>query len=106
MRELFYAPVYYQRPTGEAVITIHMDETRESWYAAKTLVYNVVVKNPSAEQLANVDKATPLTLAAQADGKITVTFNFSQLFYFVSSWYSLKSSATHWLSVIVFTSKP
>ena len=60
---------------GEAVITIHMDETRESWYAAKTLVYNVVVKNPSAEQLANVDKATPLTLAAQADGKITVTFN-------------------------------
>ena len=60
---------------GEAVITVHMDETRESWYAAKTLVYNVVVKNPSAEQLANVDKATPLTLAAQADGKITVTFN-------------------------------
>ena len=60
---------------GEAVITIHMDETRESWYAAKTLTYNVVVKNPSAEQLANVDKATPLTLAAQADGKITVTFN-------------------------------
>ena len=60
---------------GEAVITIHMDETRESWYAAKTLVYNVVVKNPSAEQLANVDKATPLTLVAQADGKITVTFN-------------------------------
>ena len=52
-----------------------MDETRESWYAAKTLVYNVVVKNPSAEQLANVDKATPLTLVAQADGKITVTFN-------------------------------
>ena len=35
---------------GEAVITVHMDETRESWYAAKTLVYNVVVKNPSAEQ--------------------------------------------------------
>ena len=33
---------------GEAVITVHMDETRESWYAAKTLVYNVVVKNPSA----------------------------------------------------------
>ena len=60
---------------GEAVITVHMDETRESWYAAKTLAYNVVVKNPSAEQLANVDKATPLTLAAQADGKITVTFN-------------------------------
>ena len=60
---------------GEAVITVHMDETRESWYAAKTLTYNVVVKNPSAEQLANVDKATPLTLVAQADGKITVTFN-------------------------------
>ena len=60
---------------GETVITVHMDETRESWYAAKTLVYNVVVKNPSAEQLANVDKATPLTLVAQADGKITVTFN-------------------------------
>ncbi len=60
---------------GETVITVHMDETRESWYAAKTLVYNVVVKNLSAEQLANVDKATPLTLVAQADGKITVTFN-------------------------------
>ena len=60
---------------GETVITVHMDETRESWYAAKTLVYNVVVKNPSAEQLANVDKATPLTLVAQADGKITVAFN-------------------------------
>ena len=60
---------------GEAVITVHMDETRESWYAAKTLVYNVVVKNPSAEELAKVDKATPLTLVALADGKITVTFN-------------------------------
>ena len=60
---------------GEAVITVHMDETRESWYAAKTLAYNVVVKNPSAEELAKVDKATPLTLVALADGKITVTFN-------------------------------
>ena len=59
---------------GEAVITIHMDETRESWYAAKTLTYNVVVKKVTAEDLVNVDKATPLTLVAQADGKITVTF--------------------------------
>ena len=34
-----------------------------------------MVKNVSAQALANVDKATPLTLVAQADGKITVTFN-------------------------------
>ena len=29
---------------GEAIITVHMDETKESWYAAKTLSYSVVVK--------------------------------------------------------------
>ena len=51
---------------GSATITIEMAETKKSWYAAKTV---------SAQAVANVDKATPLTLVAQADGKITVTFN-------------------------------
>jgi len=60
---------------GETTITITMDETKKSWYAAKTITYEVVVKNVSAKALVNVDKATPLTLVAQADGKITVTFN-------------------------------
>ena len=60
---------------GETTITIDMAETKKSWYAAKTLTYSVVVKNVSAKALVNVDKATPLTLVAQADGKITVTFN-------------------------------
>ena len=60
---------------GSATITIEMAETKKSWYAAKTLTYSVVVKNVSAQALVNVDKATPLTLVAQADGKITVTFN-------------------------------
>ena len=60
---------------GTATITIEMAETKKSWYAAKTITYEVVVKNVSAKAVANVDKATPLTLVAQADGKITVTFN-------------------------------
>ena len=60
---------------GTATITIEMAETKKSWYAAKTITYEVVVKNVSAQAVANVDKATPLTLVAQADGKITVTFN-------------------------------
>ena len=60
---------------GTATITIEMPETKMSWYAAKTITYEVVVKNVSAKAVANVDKATPLTLVAQADGKITVTFN-------------------------------
>ena len=60
---------------GTATITIEMPETKKSWYAAKTITYEVVVKNVSAKAVANVDKATPLTLVAQADGKITVTFN-------------------------------
>ena len=60
---------------GSATITIEMAETKKSWYAAKTITYEVVVKNVSAKAVANVDKATPLTLVAQADGKITVTFN-------------------------------
>ena len=60
---------------GSATITIEMAETKKSWYAAKTITYEVVVKNVSAKAVANVDKTTPLTLVAQADGKITVTFN-------------------------------
>ena len=60
---------------GTTIITVSMPETLKGWYAAASRQYKVIVKNPSAEQLANVDKATPLTLVAQADGKITVTFN-------------------------------
>ena len=62
---------------GTAIITVSMPETLKGWYAAASRQYKVIVKNPSAEQLANVDKATPLTLVAQADGKITVTFNYT-----------------------------
>ena len=43
---------------GSATITIEMAETKKSWYAAKTITYEVVVKNVSAKALANVDKAT------------------------------------------------
>ena len=60
---------------GTATITISMGETLKSWYAAKTITYEVVVKNVSAAALVATDRATPLTLVAQADGKITVTFN-------------------------------
>ena len=60
---------------GTATITIEMAETKKSWYAAKTITYEVVVKNVSAVALTATDKSTPLTLVAQADGKITVTFN-------------------------------
>ena len=60
---------------GETTITIKMDETKKSWYAASTLEYQVIVKNVSAKALVNVDKSTPLTLVAAEDGKITVTFN-------------------------------
>ncbi len=60
---------------GETTITITMDETKKSWYAASTIEYQVVVKNVSAKALEDVDKSTPLTLVAGEDGKITVTFN-------------------------------
>ena len=59
---------------GEAVIKVHMDETREGWYAAADREYKVIVKSASAEQLRAADKNTPLTLVAQADGKITINF--------------------------------
>ena len=61
--------------SGDAVITVHMDETREGWYAAADRTYKVTVKNPTAEDVQTADKNTPLTLVAQADGKITVAFN-------------------------------
>ena len=55
---------------GETTITITMDETKKSWYAASTIEYQVVVKNVSAKALEDVDKSTPLTLVAGEDGKI------------------------------------
>ena len=60
---------------GNAVITVSMDETRESWYAGTSVSYKVVVSPVSAPALKNVDKKTPLTLMAAEDGKITVSFN-------------------------------
>ena len=61
--------------SGDAVITVHMDETREGWYAAADRTYKVTVKNLTAGDVQTADKNTPLTLVAQADGKITVAFN-------------------------------
>ena len=60
---------------GTATITVTMPETKIGWYAAATREYKVIVNKVSAKALENVDKSTPLTLVAQADGKITVTFN-------------------------------
>ena len=60
---------------GTTVITVGLAEKAGDEYTGKTSSYTVVVSNPSAEDLAKVDKATPLTLLALADGKITVNFN-------------------------------
>ena len=60
---------------GTTVITVGLVEKLGDEYTGKTSSYIVVVSNPSAEDLAKVDKATPLTLLALADGKITVNFN-------------------------------
>ena len=60
---------------GTTVITVGLAEKAGDEYTGKTSSYTVVVSNPSAEDLAKVDKATPLTLLALADGNITVTFN-------------------------------
>ena len=53
---------------GETTITVSAPQI------SKSVSFKVVVNAISAEQLAAVDKATPLTLVALADGKITVTF--------------------------------
>ena len=60
---------------GTTVIMVGLVEKSGDEYTGKTSSYTVVVSNPSAEDLAKVDKATPLTLLALADGKITVNFN-------------------------------
>ena len=60
---------------GATVIMVGLVEKSGDEYTGKTSSYTVVVSNPSAEDLAKVDKATPLTLLALADGKITVNFN-------------------------------
>ena len=60
---------------GTTVIMVGLVEKSGDEYTGKTSSYIVVVSNPSAEDLAKVDKATPLTLLALADGKITVNFN-------------------------------
>ena len=54
---------------GETTITVSAPQI------SKSVSFKVVVNAISAEQLADVDKATPLTILPQGDGKITVTFN-------------------------------
>lgn len=54
---------------GETTITVSAPQI------SKSVSFKVVVNAISAEQLAAVDKATPLTILPQDDGKITVTFN-------------------------------
>ncbi len=53
---------------GEITITVSAPQI------SKSVSYKVVVNGIPAEQLAAVDKATPLTFLPQDDGKITVTF--------------------------------
>ena len=53
---------------GEAIIKVYMPETRIGWYAEATREYKVFVKQASTADLKKADKATPLTLVAQADG--------------------------------------
>ena len=60
---------------GTAMITVALVENIGDQPSGTTCTYSVVVTNPSAEDLAKVDKATPLTLLTLADGKITVNFN-------------------------------
>lgn len=60
---------------GEAVITVNMPETSDGFYGAAVRQYRVIVKEVSAAALKNLDQATPLTLVAVEDGKITVAFN-------------------------------
>ena len=60
---------------GRAIIKVYMPETLSGDYTTVSREYHVLVKNVSAVELKNVDKATPLTLVAVEDGIITVTFN-------------------------------
>ena len=53
---------------GETTVTVSAPQI------SKSVSYKVVVNGIPAEQLAAVDKATPLTFLPQDDGKITVTF--------------------------------
>ena len=54
---------------GETTITVSAPQI------SKSVSFKVVVNAIPAEQLAAVDKATPLTILPQDDGKVTVTFN-------------------------------
>ena len=54
---------------GETTVTVSAPQI------SKSVSFKVVVNAIPAEQLAAVDKATPLTFLPQDDGKITVTFN-------------------------------
>ena len=58
---------------GEAIITVHMDETLDSWYAAKTVSYNVVVKNVSAQMAGSISYATTAVNKRTTDAAFTNT---------------------------------
>ena len=57
---------------GEAIITVHMDETKESWYAAKTLSYSVVVRAAVAVTGITLDKPT-MEVGVGDTGQLTAT---------------------------------
>ena len=57
---------------GEAIITVHMDETKESWYAAKTLSYSVVVKELKIVTGITLDKPT-MEMRVGDTGQLTAT---------------------------------
>ena len=61
---------------GRAIIKVYMPETlNDEYYTPVYREYNVLVKEVSAEELKDIDIATPLTLVALEDGSITITFN-------------------------------
>lgn len=57
---------------GEAVITVSMDETIKSWYAAKTLSYSVVVKELKIVTGITLDKPT-MEMGVGNTGQLTAT---------------------------------
>ena len=57
---------------GEAIITVHMDETKESWYAATTLSYSVVVKELKIVTGITLDKPT-MEMRVGDTGQLTAT---------------------------------
>ena len=62
---------------GEAVITVSMAETIKSWYAAKTLSYNVVVKELSITGIDGINAANGYSGHLTAPDGVAVTWTSS-----------------------------